>query len=390
VIYATLNDRRVIAARVTVGQTGPWTADVELEGEADVSGLVTLRLGGTAFVGTVDLVQNGPYSGRLKCRVVAGAHGWHNDVGAKNYHNDAQIRARTLAEDAAREVGETIGEFAPGADRVGVDYVRRAGRAATVLEDSAGGVAWWVGYDGITRVMPREQSVPGEDSYEVLACDPGERVVLVGVTDVSAVRIGSELRGTLTGSYVARELEIVVDVDGARITAWCDDSASVGGRLQSAFRALVSRASDSRIWGKYRYRVIRMAVDRVECQIVRRASGLPDVLPISMWPGVPGMHATLTPGAEVLVEFIEGDRTMPVVVGFVGRGGTGHVPVVIELGGEGGSEVARRGDEVEVLLPPAVFSGTIGGAPATGVLTFTLNKTSGVITNGSAKVKVAT
>jgi hypothetical protein len=43
--------------------------------------------------------------------------------------------------------------------------------------------------------------------------------------------------------------------------------------------------------------------------------------------------------AEVLVEFLEGRRTMPVITGFAGKDGKGFVPVSITLGGESGEIV---------------------------------------------------
>lgn len=55
-------------------------------------------------------------------------------------------------------------------------------------------------------------------------------------------------------------------------------------------------------------------------------------------------------------------------------------PTKIRIGGAATAALAARlGDTVEVLLPPAVFSGTIAGSPASGVLTFTTNVTTGTI-----------
>jgi len=51
-----------------------------------------------------------------------------------------------------------------------------------------------------------------------------------------------------------------------------------------------------------------------------------------MWPGVSGVHATLTPGVEVLVQFIDGNRAKPAIVGFVGKGGAGFAPVGVDIG----------------------------------------------------------
>jgi hypothetical protein len=118
--------------------------------------------------------------------------------------------------------------------------------------------------------------------------------------------------------------------------------------------------------------------------------GLPDLLPLSVWPGIAGAHAELAPGAEVLVGFIEGDRTQPVVLAFAGREGPGFVPVRLTLGGVNGAPVARQGDVVEVQLPPAQFTGTINGAPAAGAVVFAGVKALGLITSGSSKVRAAT
>jgi hypothetical protein len=89
-----------------------------------------------------------------------------------------------------------------------------------------------------------------------------------------------------------------------------------------------------------------MSGDRVELQAVRQGAGLPDVLPVSMQPGVAGAHAKLAGGSIVLVEFIEGDRTLPFVASFAGKDTSGHGPDeldftvsdTIRLGSDGATE----------------------------------------------------
>lgn len=100
--------------------------------------------------------------------------------------------------------------------------------------------------------------------------------------------------------------------------------------------------------------------------------------------GLPGVSVRVVTGSRVLLGFVEGDPSKP----YASLWDPGSIEELI-LGGPTGSPAARQGDAVEVLLPPAVFSGTVGGSPATGVLTFTMNKALGVITAGSGKVKVA-
>jgi hypothetical protein len=326
-------------------------------------------------------------------RIVAGAGGWGQAVVARHYHNDAGVKARTVADDAARTGGETIGTFVPVSERVGIDYVRQAGPASRTLENVLGGAPWWVGYDGVTHAGPRPASPVDSAGYEVLAYNPRERRLELAVTDPRNVGIGSIVSERLDAPQTVREFELTVSAGDLRIVAWTGGSEAGAGLAPGLLRSIVARMVDGRLYGKFRYRVLRMAGDRVELQAVRNSAGLPDVLPVSMWPGVAGVHAVLVPGSECLVEFIEGDRALPIVTHFAGKDGVGFEPAELVLGGAVGSPVARQGDAIEGLLPPAVFTGTItlpsGPSPATGVLTFVTQKFLGVITAGSAKVKSA-
>lgn len=400
--FATLSGKRIVFARIVVGNIGPWFAEVELEGDDTVSGAVTLSINGRDFLGTIDASQNGAFAGSRKLRLVGGGGGWSNVVAAKGYHNDAQVKASTVADDVARSVGETIGGFVPAVERIGIDYAREAGLASRVLEDVIGGVPWWVGYDGVTVVGARPLLTAVPDAYEVLAYDPADRRAELGVTDVAAITIGTAISKSLEGAQTVRELEIIVDSDELRVTAWCGGTATGAGHLAGIMRSIVDRATDGKLLGKWRYRVVRMSVDRVECQAVRKGAGLPDLLPVSMWPGVAGVHAELTPGAEVLIEFIEGDRTMPIITHFAGKGGVGHVPVSLVLCG-GTQAVARQGDLVQsggvgtmmtlTNIPPNVSPYVLPGLPylvsfdgvaPTPVLAAPLY---GAISTGSPKVK---
>lgn len=359
--YATLAGHPCTDVRVHVPARGPWWADVTFEGAPDVSGRVSLALGALELSGTIDASHDGTHGLQRRSRVIAGAGGWATLLPAKAYHNDAQIRALTVAQDAAREAGETLSaSFAPAYERVGIDYVRQAGPASRVLEDVIGGAAWWVDYDGTTQVGERPTSDASPDDYEVLEHEPAEHVVTLAVDDLRTVGIGSVLSERLDAPQTVRELEIDVTAERVRVKAWTGGEDGGHGRLDRAMRSIVARYTDARIFGSWRYRVIRMASDRVELQAVRRGAGLPDVLPVSMWPGVAGAHAELTPGAEVLVEFVEGDRTMPIVTHFAGRDGAGWAPretvIAVADPGELGGKIrlGSSGAHEPVALAPRV------------------------------------
>ncbi len=329
--YLTIGGQPAIRAHVHVPPVGPWFGDVDLELDQALSGRVALRINDREYSGTLDERRAGTSALQRRVRIVAGAGAWGGPLPARAYHNDARVRALLVAEDAARELGEVLGTFSPAADQVGIDYVRSAGAGARVLEDVIGSVPWWVDFAGVTQVGPRSSTAAVVGTYEVLEYDPRSRLVLLAVDDVAAVGIGSVLSDRLDEPQTVRELDIEVTAEGVRIRAWCGGDALSRGRLASAFRGLVERVLADRLFGLWRYRVVNMSSDRVELQAMTIAAGLPDLVPVSMRPGVAGVHAELTPGAEVLVEFVEGSRTMPVITHFAGKDGVGWTPVNLTL-----------------------------------------------------------
>lgn len=356
--FATIDGHRAASAVVHVPGAGPWFADVRMEGAPELAGRVTLALGALELVGTIDARYDGTRGAQRMMRIVAGGNGWGALLAAKAYHNDARIRALTVAQDAAREAGETLGDFAPELERIGIDYVRQAGPASRVLEDVIGAARWWVDYDGTTHVGARELADAVTGTYELIEFVPDERIAVLAIDDLRAVAIGSVLSDRLDEPQTVRELEIAVDADAVRVRAWCGGADGSRGRLADAIRGIVERVVDRRLHGVSKYRVVQMSGDRVELQVVRRATGLPNALPISMWAGVAGAHADLAPGAECLVQFIDGDRTQPIVTHYAGKDGTGWTPANVvlsastslKLGGPNATEHVPLGDALKTWI----------------------------------------
>lgn len=362
--FANVNGNGLTGAVVHVPGQGAWFADVDFEEAPDVSGSVTLNLGDLALSGTVDARYSGTFALRRRARIVGGVNGWGKSLPAKAYHNDAGIRAQVVAEDAAREAGETLGTFTPVAERIGVDYVRSAGVASRALEDVIGGPLWWIGYDGKTNVGPRSTAQAQETDYEVLDYDAREQIVVLAVDDLRKIGVGSIITARLDAPLTINELAIEVTAERVRVKTWCGGALMVD-RIAAALRRIVARDTDAQLFGKWRYRVIQMSGDRVELQAVRAAAGLPNILPISMAPGVAGVHSMLTPGSECLVEFIEGNRTQPFIAAFAGKDGNGFVPVetlidattMIKLG-DGATSFVALATKVN-----AVVNGFLGATP---------------------------
>lgn len=109
-----------------------------------------------------------------------------------------------------------------------------------------------------------------------------------------------------------------------------------GDRLLHVIRVLVREVINTTppchdFLALYRYRVVRMVANRVELQAVRKGAGLPNTLPVSIHPGMAGLAANLTPGALVLVTFIEGDPKQPILTHFATQDEPGFLPVSLAL-----------------------------------------------------------
>jgi hypothetical protein len=371
-LFLSVAGKRATGARLVVPHQGPWFVEASLDEEHELAGAVDVQIADLTLRGAVQPGASGSFAMGSSLRVVGGGGGWGGLCTPRHYHNDAGVKASTVATDAAALAGETLGTFGPGAARLGVDYVRRAVAASRVLEDAAGGVPWWVDYQGATQV--RERPTGAVTGATVLDFDPRSRMATLAAISLAGIAPGLVLEDERSPDPLTiRDLEVVVGEGQLRIHAWCGGGAESRGRLGGLVTALARHAVSDRLWGKWRYRVLSMAPDgRVRLQAVSGAAGLPDVLPAPQWAGVAGVHAELEPGAEVLVEFVEGSPTMPVVVGFSPIGATGHTPVSLSLC-EGERQVARVGDQVKVFMSPGIpvpIKGTVGGAPLVGTVIF--------------------
>jgi len=377
----TLNGYAVTGGQLHVPGVGAWFADLDLADDAEVSGAAVLTVGDTELRGTVSPAADGTFGARRRTRIVAGAGGWGTSLAARHYHNDAGVRAATVAEDAARDVGESLASFAGAAATLGADYVRRAGTASTALEGAAGGADWWVDYDGQTHVGTRPVATAGATgSYAVVDYHPRERLLTVALSDLTEIGVGSVVSDPLDEPQTVRAFSVEITAEGLTMRAWCGEGRQT--RLLDSLRAIVAQALGGRLYAIYRYRVVQQAAESLNLQAASKAPGLPDLLTIRSAPGLPGVAVSPQVGTECFVSFVEGDPTQPVVIAYQ-RGTDGTL-----------AEIARKGDTVEVVLGPAVFNGTIliGGtpSPAAGVLTWAPPKTLGTITTGSTRASMET
>ena len=380
---------RGITASLHVPRMGAWFIDVDMADETAISGRVTIKIGGTpgeefTLVGTIQPDESGSFGLRRRLRIIGGAGGWQQSVPRKDYANDAGVSVATIVADLARETGETLAAVAPAVARLESHYARQAGAASTALEDAIGADAWWIDFDGKTHVGSRPAATATSSAYQVLDADLRNRTVTLACDDLRQIGIGSIISTGLDEPLTIGSYSVEISESAVRLMAWCGDS--VRSRLVDNLLAIIDAAGRGKLWGTWRYRVIGMNGDRVSCQRLSGHKDLPDLISISMVPGVAGAHAELPGDAEVYVEFLEGDRDLPRIVGFAGKDGIGHVPDVLHLCG-GDRPVAHTGDTVNFFFPAVVpVAGTISGSPFTGTITITTPGV-GVIRGGQTKLR---
>lgn len=153
-------------------------------------------------------------------------------------------------------------------------------------------------------------------------------------------------------------------------------------RLLRALRAIVREMLPRHDFvGKYRYRVIAMAGDRVDLQAVRKGAGLPDILPVPIASGMAGLSAELTPGAIVLVEFNEGDPQYPIITGFSRDGGSTFLPVSLTIDATGRVRIGAQasavdlGNAVAIVIRDGDLVNIAGVQPGPGVAAVRVNLT---------------
>lgn len=319
---STLNGHTVTRARVTIPKWGLWYAEASIDREQELAGAVTLVIGDLTLRGTI--LSGGPQTGRASFRIVAGAGGWGRKIGPKNYATDAGVKVATVLGDAAREVGETLAPISPS-QKTGTSWTRDEGAASKQLELLAP-QAWYVDEAGVTRLGARPRSELVGQVTRITPVDQARQRLTLAADKIAPILPGLVVDG-LTVVDVLHELT----PEGLRSTVW----GSLGGgkgRQVDELRALLEQLlPDYRFRGWTEYRVVTVEGDRLNLQAVRVSAGMPDQRRVVVRPGVAGCKSTFTPGARVLVSFVDGDPSRPFVGAAEDADGNGFLPLITEI-----------------------------------------------------------
>lgn len=383
---ATLNNFDVIEATIQEPRTGVWHADLEIDGEEDITGAVTLTFAegeaSVSFVGTVFISE--PFQGRTAMRIVGGAGGLPQQLAPK-YYVGASIR--TTLDDILTATGETLDAASDTAALAGFlpRWSRLGGQAANALQAilDKRGLSFRLTRAG--EVLIATDTFPGlvTDTDEVvLDRIPEENRLLVAPEAVPRVLPGV----TFDGVQVDRVTTRLRD-NSLRQDVW--GAGSVADRLKGSLSAFIKSVSGRQLdpGRLYPCTVVTQAADltlsvKPDDTTVLPGSGLSSV-PIRH--GLPGFKVKVPRGARVRVGFDGGDPSRP----FATLWDEGNVT---EVAFDGGAEdVARTNDTTssgtlafDPLIPSLTY--TPPGGPPTPVTPVGVPLT-GFITSGNPKLK---
>jgi hypothetical protein len=359
---------------------GGWRADIVVDESTTLpSGDVTLKIGDDLmFVGKVERatfdLPDHPHA------IVVGGLGWKSLVTKPiSFQSDGGVRLSTVLNAIARAAGQVV--ELPQDATIGDYYEIVASRPAEpvrwidVLNDlTRGGFAppWRVDPDGVTRfgartpltistraTIVRIDATDGARVYKIDA--PGQW--LPGNTTPDGITIGRvKIHEKRKGTDIGAALEAMVWPAGGE--------GAAAPTIREQVRRLVGLAMADMV---RTYVVAAVESDgRMDLVPPPDSPHLPELRKIRPWV-IGGIQYVATPGERVTVMFRDERKTRPIVIG-------------TELSAGPFAGVARLGDTVTVLLPPATFSGTINGLPASGVVVWS-TQTLGNISTSSAKTK---
>ncbi len=368
-----LGDSVIHQWRLRLPPAGAWYADVTLQNGERPMGKVVITSADLALHGAV---LRSDFDPGLRARaVVVGGIGWQSLVTSPiSFQSDGGVRLSTVLSELSKRTGEPIEQ--PADNTIGSYYECVASRPGEpvryidvldALTRDGHVAAWRVDPDGVTRFGPR---TPAEVTARatVLRNDGALGITTYGLDNPASFLPGNTINGIPIGSVDLRESSGHIEAD---VTT---TAAAAAPDIRELVRRMVANAFEDAI---RTYTVASVHGDgRMDLAPPADAPHLPEMRNVDQW-CMGGIKYKPSVGDEVIVGFGDKRKTRPMVIGF--KLGAGPFP-----------EIARKGDSVHVLLPPGVFSGTINGAPASGMVVFPSMSTQGSIEVGSTKLGAAT
>ncbi len=195
--FASLAGVPIIAGSIAIPLYGMWSGDLSLATDTPIPDAVQLVLGNLTMTGHV--YRQAPFCGARRCRIIAGAGGWHQEIEARQYALPGGVMMGMILKDAAMEVGETVN--VPSDTIVGTGWAREKAQASRQLRLLAG-ANWYIDAAGVTQIAAwPARSVPTPFSVEDQ--DGGAGKVVIATEDYAAWMPGCTFTApTLDGTFI--------------------------------------------------------------------------------------------------------------------------------------------------------------------------------------------
>ncbi|MFO0658896.1 MAG: hypothetical protein U0165_03545 [Polyangiaceae bacterium] len=340
----------VFEAELVMPIRGAWTASVQIDAEAELSGRVTLSYKGATW--SCSIIASGIYGGRCLVRLVGGAGGLGTPLEAKHYRD---VTVRAVLDDVFRASGEKLSPTVLDAviDQKLPTWTRASGNASSAIGDIAEklGLSWRVLRDGTVWI--------GSETWPEVT---GQFVITREEPQFSRMVVAPETAFLIPGSTfrTRRVSEVAYNVGASGFRAHLlfesDGIAAVLRRLVRSF------TRDDRFRAAYFGSVVTQHDDgTLDVKLETSLVPSPCFVPIRY--GLPGISAKVKPGARVAVTYEDGDSRRPVAtVWDVASVEELHITAEkivthsskVELG-EGGRAIARHGDLVRITAATTPF-----------------------------------
>jgi len=221
VAESAVNAHRIRLARLTIPRVGAWLADVWTDDEIpadELDAALTLRVADFALVGA--LVRGETWQGSTRLRIVGGKGGWRSRLPARWYVSDAGVRPSQVAQDAARECGETISQGVSSDAPLGAWYARQAWSASRTLAQL--GLPWRIVDDGTTSLQGWPVSAIGS-TFDVTAYDAARCIVELATDTPSDWRPGRTFTTPRlpADTFAISDVILTMEPGKLRVQAWC-------------------------------------------------------------------------------------------------------------------------------------------------------------------------
>lgn len=385
----TLGNQIIATVHATIPLYGVASADVELDAGAVLSGRQTLVMGDISLDGTI--IDGGIVAGRGKYHWMSGVGGWRGTIPGRSYDSPQGVLRSSIIKDAAAACGETVVFGIPEA-RLGLvgaaGWMRAAGAAWDTLR--ALGVPWYVDGAGVTQIAERPALPASTDGTLEGSWPEDGRLLIVPASERLAGYMPGRILG---GSQIVTLLVDAVPGEPIRLSLWQGSAADPSHDLRTQLARIIRQeTAATRFHGLYRFVVVARNGTLYDLEPVDATLGLRPIKNRDLWPSAPGVDAQLRIGATVVLAFLDGSESMPVIQGYQRlAAGASAKPAIVSLDADrvnlGGASqlVARKNDvttgpaisfqqvgpnavAITVLNPPgtdgALFTATITSATA--------------------------